>query len=98
MTAYDPQSPILRPGIDALKNPVDEVQRAVGVEDRSPDCLETASKLVDRGTLRGDYSSATRRRSRYVEPREFALPHRQPAGHVLDGIVVRILAQPQKCC
>ena len=53
VTAHDPQPPVLRPGIDALEDPVYKVERAMGVEDPSPERLETTGELLHLGALRG---------------------------------------------
>src|SRR4051812_39835743 len=87
--AHDPQSPVLRPGIDSLEDPVHEVERALGVEDPSSERLEAIRELRHRSTLReGCRYYRCRASSRYVEARELVLTHSQPAGHILDGIRV----------
>ncbi len=96
VAAHDPESVVLRPGVNALRDPVDEIERAMRIDRATAQGLETAGKSRDRGALRKGCRNDARRGAGDIEASEFPLAHEDPMSHVFDRILERILAESQK--
>jgi hypothetical protein len=96
VVADDRQLARIRPAVDALVATVGEVQRPGRVDGAAAQRIEALAQRLQLGAGGEGRGRDRRRGGRQVQHRELALAHLQPAGDVLDRVLVGVLGQAQE--